>query len=189
MTQPSPARRETLDAHSASGNVPPGRVVVEGLDDPRDLEGLFAHRHRSEVRFADTDAMGHVNNAVYLTYVEAARVAWWRDVTGEPIQREPERSQGLILAEAEVAYRAPVFHGDTITVETRPTRIGRSSLTMEHRLTARAGDEAARLVATSRCVVVRYDYTTERPVPFPGELVAAIETAAGKRLRAESSRP
>ena len=37
-----------------------------------------------DVRFADTDAMGHVNNAVYLTYCEIARIRYWTDVTGEP---------------------------------------------------------------------------------------------------------
>ena len=37
--------------------------------------------------------MGHVNNAVYLTYVEAARVAWWSAVTDEPIIRDPGRSE------------------------------------------------------------------------------------------------
>ncbi len=38
-----------------------------------------------DVRFADTDAMGHVNNAVYLTYCEMARIQYWSDVTGEPV--------------------------------------------------------------------------------------------------------
>ncbi|MBA2719345.1 MAG: acyl-CoA thioesterase [Chloroflexi bacterium] len=107
---------------------PRARIPVSDRPDPRDLAGDFGHRHVSQVRFADTDAMGHVNNAVYLTYIESARVAWWADVTGEAIQREPGRAEGLILAEADVAFRAPVFHGETVTVETRPTRIGRTSI-------------------------------------------------------------
>src|SRR5260221_7112158 len=37
-----------------------------------------------EVRFRDVDAVGHVNNAVYLTYIESARVAWWIQTTGRP---------------------------------------------------------------------------------------------------------
>jgi acyl-CoA thioester hydrolase len=165
-----------------TGLIAPDRVAV-AESDPRDLPGTFSHRHRSEVRFADTDAMGHVNNAVYLTYVESARVAWWRDVTGEAVQREPGRSEALILAESSVAFRAPVFHGETVTVETRATRIGRSSLTMEHRLTAATGAGSARLVATVRCVIVRYDYERERPVPVPEEFVERIEAVEGQRLR------
>ena len=52
------------------------------------------------MRFADTDAMGHVNNAVYLTYCEMARIRYWTDVTGEPIAPGHEGAESLILAEA-----------------------------------------------------------------------------------------
>ena len=53
--------------------------------DPRDVPGDFAQRVAIDVRFADTDAMGHVNNAVYLTYCEMARIRYWSEVTGEPL--------------------------------------------------------------------------------------------------------
>ena len=56
--------------------------------DPRDLIGPFSHRVTIEVRFADTDAMGHVNNATYLTYCEIARIKYWTDVTAP--DRPPE---------------------------------------------------------------------------------------------------
>ena len=67
-------------------------------DDPRDLPGEFKHRVRITVRFADTDAMGHVNNAVYLTYCEIARIRYWTDVTGEPIALGTEDAESLILS-------------------------------------------------------------------------------------------
>ena len=51
--------------------------------DPRDLVGPFTHEVEVQVRFADTDAMRHVNNAKYLTYCEIARLRYWTDVTGE----------------------------------------------------------------------------------------------------------
>ena len=79
------------------------RIAIDGPPDPRDLPGDFGHRHEIAVRFADTDAMGHVNNAVYLTYVESARVAWWRPRPASLIQREPGRAEGLILAEASTS--------------------------------------------------------------------------------------
>lgn len=159
------------------------RVATDGPADPRDLTGDFGHRHASEVRFADTDAMGHVNNATYLTYVESARVAWWRAVTGEPIQREPGRAEGLILADAVIAFRSPVFHGEVVTVETRVARIGRTSVAMEHRLTAAGPDGASRLAATCRSTIVRYDYVTERPTPLSTELIERIEAFEGHGLR------
>jgi acyl-CoA thioester hydrolase len=137
-----------------------------------------------QVRFADTDAMGHVNNAAYLTFVEAARIDWWAAVAGEPILREPARAEGLILAEASVAFRAPVFFGDRVVVETRATGIGRTSLALEHRVTAQRDGEPCRLVATCQSVIVRYDYVEERPTPFSSELVERVEAFEGRTLRA-----
>jgi acyl-CoA thioester hydrolase len=160
-----------------------GRIALDGPPDPRDLDGDFGHRHIVPTRFADTDAMGHVNNAVYLTYAEAARLAWWSDVTGESIIREGDRAEGLILAELETAFRAPVFFGEVVTVETRATRIGRTSLGLEHRMTAAPPEGPVRLVATIRSVIVRYDYETERPTAWRPDVVARIEGFEGRRLR------
>lgn len=162
---------------------PRDRVAVDGPPDPRDLEGDFGHRHVVPTRFADTDAMGHVNNAVYLTYAEAARLGWWSDVTGELIIREGDRSEGLILAEIEVAFRSPVLFGETVTVETRATRIGRTSLGLEHRMTAATVDGPVRVVGIVGSVIVRYDYETERPIAWRPEVVERIEAFEGRRLR------
>jgi len=162
---------------------PPDRQRIATPADPRDLDGDFAHRVGIDVRFADTDAMGHVNNAVYLTYCEMARIRYWTDVTGEPIAPGHEGAESLILAEARITYRAPVFHGERVTVETRATRIGSTSFTLEHRLTACPAGGTARLVATSDSVMVRYDYATERPAPLSAAFVAAIESFEGAALR------
>jgi len=160
------------------------RVAVDGQPDPRDLPGDFSHRTGVEVRFADTDAMGHVNNAVYLTFVEAARVAWWTATTGEPLEREAGRAEGLILAEADIAFRSPLFFGETVTVETRANRLGRTSLVLEHRLTAGRPGGSVRLVATCHSVIVRYDYVAERPVPWQPDLIDRLEAFEGTSLRA-----
>ena len=156
---------------------------VETAPDPRDLPGDFGHRVIVDVRFADTDAMGHVNNAVYLTYCEMARIRYWTDVTGDPVVSGQERAESLILAEARITYRAPVFHGEQVTVETRATHIGRSSFTLEHRLTAARPGAAPRLVAVSDSVLVRYDYAAQTAVPLGEGFVAAIERHEGRALR------
>ena len=117
--------------------------VDPSTPDPRDLTGDFGHRVVVDVRFADTDAMGHVNNAVYLTYCEMARIRYWSDVTGEPVASGQQGAESLILAEARITYRAPVFHAEQVTVETRATHVGRSSFTLEHRLTAARTETAA----------------------------------------------
>ena len=163
----------------------PSRIPTD--TDPRDLPGVFGHRVVIDVRFADTDAMGHVNNAVYLTYCEMARIRYWTDVTGDPVAAGQEGAESLILAEARITYRAPVFHGEAVTVESRATHIGRSSFTLEHRLTAATPNGAARLVALSDSVLVRYDYGTGRPVALGEAFVAAIEAYEGRTLRSPGS--
>lgn len=161
----------------------PDRQRIATPDDPRDLAGDFAHRVAIDVRFADTDAMGHVNNAIYLTYCEMARIRYWTDVTGEPIAPGHEGAESLILAEARITYRAPVFHGERVTVETRATHIGRTSFTLEHRLTACSPDGSPRVVATSDSIMVRYDYATDRPTLLGDGFVATIEAFEGRALR------
>ena len=128
--------------------------------------------------------MGHVNNAVYLTYCEMARIRYWSDVTGESLAARHHGSESLILAEARITYRAQVFHTDVVTVETRATRIGRSSFVLEHRLTAgEPGAPPPRLVAVSESVMVRFYYTVGRPAELDARFVEAIEGFEGRRLR------
>jgi acyl-CoA thioesterase FadM len=68
-------------------------------------------------------------------------------------------------------------------VETRARRIGRSSVQVEHRVTASSDGQPARLAATCRSVIVRYDYVNERPVPFSAETIERIERSEGRSLR------
>jgi len=161
----------------------PTRSRIATPEDARDLTGDFAHRVSIDVRFADTDAMGHVNNAVYLTYCEMARIRYWSDVTGEPLAARHHGAESLILAEARITYRAQVFHTDVVTVETRATKIGRSSFVLEHRLTACEPGGEPRLVATSESVLVRYDYTVGHAAELDDRFVDAMETFEGRALR------
>jgi acyl-CoA thioester hydrolase len=160
------------------------RSRVDVPADPRDIAGDFAHRHRVDVRLADTDAMGHVNNASYLTYVEIARVTYWEHVTGLMLPIGVHGAdEGMILAEIRMTYRNPAFYGETLTVETRVERIGRASFGMVNRITApetRYGD--ARLVAVAESTLVSYDYLAEAPIPVPDEWRAAMSEHEGREL-------
>jgi acyl-CoA thioester hydrolase len=125
--------------------------------------------HRLEVRFRDCDALGHVNNAVYLTYLEEARIAHWR-ATGLAARTAdsaaPPDVPGVILARAEVDYRRPAKHGDVLIVHLGIAAIGRTSFTYEYEIT----DGAGQVVANARTVIVRFDYTANRPVPISDEI-------------------
>jgi acyl-CoA thioester hydrolase len=151
--------------------------------DPRDLTGPFRHHVEIHVRFSDTDARGHVNNAVYLTYCEIGRIRYWSDVTGEAFTSVAAGAESLILAEARITYRAQTFYGELVSVQTRASRIGRSSFTLEHRLLATPDGGEPRLVAVSDSILVRYDYTTGASIPLSDEQVAAIEAYEGRALR------
>lgn len=162
------------------------RSRSEAPPDSRDIPGDFAHRHLVEVRLSDTDAMGHVNNARYLTYVEIARVAYYEQVTGNALPIGTHGAEeGMILAEIRMTYRSPAFYGETLTVETRVERIGRTSFAMVHRMTApesRYGK--ARLIATADSVLVAYDYQAEAPIPVPDDWRAAMEAFEGRTFSA-----
>ena len=164
--------------------MPEPRSRADTPADPRDIDGDFAHRHRVEVRLADTDAMGHVNNSNYLTYVEIARVAYYEQVTGNALPIGTHGAEeGMILAEIRMTYRSPAFYGETLQVETRVERIGRTSFGMVHRITApesRYGP--ARLVAVADSTLVSYDYTEEHPIPVPEEWRAAMSAFEGRDL-------
>ena len=162
------------------------RSRIEVPEDARDVSGDFAHRHDVEVRLSDTDAMGHVNNARYLTYVEIARVAYYEHVTGNALPIGAHGAEeGMILAEIRMTYRSTSFYGETLTVESRVERVGRTSFGMVHRITApesRYGP--ARLVAVADSTLVAYDYTEECPIRVPDVWRLAMETFEGRSLSA-----
>ena len=123
----------------------------------------FRHRTTLQVRFRDIDGFGHVNNAVFFSYVELARIRYLLDVLQPETRFE---RMPLILARVELDYRSPIMFGDVVVVGTRVDRIGRSSIGMSHRMTA-GGDE--RLVGDVQSVLVTYDYDNARPMPVPDD--------------------
>jgi len=160
-----------------------GRIEVP--PDPRDIPGAFPKRFVVDVRFGDTDAMGHANNSRFLTYVESARIAYWEAATGEPFALATHGAhESLILAEVRVAFRSPAVFGEVLTVESRAGRVGRSSFTLQHRITASASERGpARLVALADDVLVMYDYVNARPRQIPEETIVRLEAYEGRRLR------
>lgn len=122
--------------------------------------------HQIEVRFRDCDPMGHVNNAVYLTYLEQTRFAHWRAIWGMNFERLPVGTPGVILAHADIDYRRPAKYGDTLEVRIGLEKVGRTSFAYAYEVV----DQAGRMVATARSVQVLYDYATETPVEISAAL-------------------
>jgi acyl-CoA thioester hydrolase len=128
----------------------------------------FRFRHPTDVRFRDCDAMRHVNNAVYFTYLEQARLAYWQALFGT---RRLE-DINFILAHVECDYRLPITLGDGVDVRLAAGSFGRSSFAFEYELADR---DDGRLFATARTVQVMYDYSRGTSIPIPAELRARIE--------------
>src|SRR5512138_1409111 len=118
--------------------------------------------HRLDVRFRDCDAMGHVNNAVYLTYLEQARFRHWRTLWHYAEDRFPD--PGIILARVEVDYRSPAKLGEAIEVRLAVSKIGRTSFHYDYEIVSA---QDGRVIAEAKSVQVAYDYAKETPVEVP----------------------
>jgi acyl-CoA thioester hydrolase len=132
--------------------------------------------HRLEVRFRDCDPLGHVNNAVYLTYLEQARFNHWRALWGFGSPQLPPGMPGVILAHVECDYRRPATYGNTLEIRMRVASLGRTSFQYEYEIV----DDQGRTVLTAKTVQVMYDYAAEKPVPIPDDIRALLSSAGGQ---------
>ena len=117
--------------------------------------------HTETVRFRDVDALGHVNNAAYLTYLEQARIAFLAPMGAD--------QTGMILARAEIDFRAQIGFGERVEVEVRPLGVGTKSFELGYMLRVRG-----EVVAEAKTVLVAYDYASGRTVPVPDAWRASL---------------
>jgi acyl-CoA thioester hydrolase len=117
------------------------------------------------VRWRDTDAQGHVNHAVFLTYLEEGRDAFYAQATGDP---------NYVVVRIEMDLRAEVRHPDRqVTVRIQAERLGTTSLTTRETILTPSGDVAAE----ARVVTVRWDPGQRKPIPFSEAERARLSTA------------
>ncbi len=132
---------------------------------------MFKFKYLLEVRFRDIDAFHHVNNAVYLTYMEQARVMYLRGIG----LFAPTHT--MILARSEVDYRKAVFLGDRLEVWARVAKIGNKSLEFEYEIYANDV-----LCASAHSVHVWYDFEANQSQPVPLEVRRTLEQFEGRSL-------
>ena len=123
--------------------------------------------HREAVRFRDLDPMGHVNNAVFLTYIESARAAFLQHLGA--VQTLDDLA--IIVARIEIDFRAPVRFGDEVEVSVRVSRFGEKSFDLEHEIRPQDG----RLVAEVQTTLVAFDYESDQTMPIPPDWRERIE--------------
>ncbi len=113
--------------------------------------------------------MGHVNNAVYFTYLEQARIRYMQAVG---LMSERLSDTPFILAEVSCQYKAPVPFGMPIAVRMRVTEMRNSSFMVEYEI---VDQDSGRIMATGRSVNVAYDYAAGKSMPIPPEWRSRIE--------------
>jgi acyl-CoA thioester hydrolase len=137
--------------------------------------GEFRHWADVEVRFRDTDAMGHVNHAVYLTYAEVARQHYWTRVAPDAAYDDVP----FVIAHAEADFSSPAHTGETLRVYLRTSWVSRGSFGMDYEIRSRTDD---RLVATATTVLATYDYAAHAAMPVPEWMRQGLERAEGRAL-------
>lgn len=122
----------------------------------------MTHHCNIQLRFADTDALGHINNAAYAHYAETARIVFCQDA-GIPVNN-------LILARLELDFIKQVKFGESLCVKSQVEKVGNSSVTMQQ--TVLVSGEAA---CSIRSVVVHFDYKANKSMRVPDDVRAKLE--------------
>ncbi len=126
-----------------------------------DALNKFRFSHVIQVRYSDMDLLGHANNAVYLTYLELARLRYFEEVS----QRRSQNI-GLVVAHATMDFKVPITPGIQPVVYLRTLKLGTTSMTMEN-LISDASGKTIYYTATVRLVAVSHE--TGHPTPIPEE--------------------
>jgi acyl-CoA thioester hydrolase len=125
----------------------------------------FAHFVSLPVQWGDMDAMGHVNNAVYFRYVESGRIGYFDAIGATEVSANIV--EGPILADIQCSFIGQLHYPAQIDIGTRTAKLGTKSFTVEAGI-FRAGEDEP--VATSRAVVVWFNYPEQRTTPLPDAL-------------------
>jgi acyl-CoA thioester hydrolase len=128
------------------------------------------------VRFSDTDAMGHINHARFLSYLEDARIALFTSLADSyGIEGGDLISRGAIVARVECDYVRPLYlRPEPVRVSTWVEKIGRSSFTLAYTI-----EQDGQIAARATSVIVGYDYAAERTRPLSDVDRDALASVSG----------
>lgn len=121
----------------------------------------FKYKTSLETRFTDFDMMGHVNNAVYFTYMEIARTKYWKQAIGWDW-----KTTGVVIAKASLDYITPIFIEDKINMYVRTSRIGNTSFDLEYLLVKIENNKEV-VCSRGKTVCVAFDYQSKLATPIP----------------------
>ncbi|AUG80040.1 thioesterase [Kitasatospora sp. MMS16-BH015] len=123
---------------------------------------MARHIYACPLRWSDMDAFGHVNNVVFLRYLEEARIDFM--FTQAAAAGAGEFAGGSVVARHEIDYKRPLVHRPApVTIETWVTKIGGASLTVSYEIKDTAEDGTETVYVRASTVVVPYDLAEGRP--------------------------
>ncbi|MEZ4800692.1 MAG: thioesterase family protein [Flavobacteriales bacterium] len=127
--------------------------------------------YRPEIRFADLDTMGHVNNAIYLSYFEQARIHFFRQFFGG---KWDWRKHGILVARNEIDYKVSILLRDDVRIYVGCKHMGSKSFTLDYRITVeRDGQEV--VASTGASVLVCFNHSDGKTAPIPDEWRTVFE--------------
>ncbi len=132
----------------------------------------FKHRIPVKVRFSDLDAMGHVNNASYLSYLEEARLAYYNHVLNIDTNN---LEFNAVIARIEIDYLEQIRLGDNVEVYTRTGKIGKKSSDVEHLIVIVDKQQNRKIAARALTKLVSYNYRENKTFPVPEKDRIVIE--------------
>ncbi|WP_337420971.1 thioesterase family protein [Phocaeicola sp.] len=141
----------------------------------------FRHTLPVQIRFNDVDQYGHMNNSSYFSLYDLAKTSYMRDVFGN----EDWHHMGIVVANINADFLAPVFFSDDLIIETTVIHLGHKSFTLLQRAINKASGV---LKCQCRTVMVGYDVATKEPVELPADFKQAVCDYEGKSLE-ELSQP
>jgi acyl-CoA thioester hydrolase len=113
------------------------------------------------IRFADIDSFGHVNNALYLTYFEIARAAYWSEILKWDLNE-----MGIIIAKAEITFIKPIMLHDELLAYVKTSGIGNKSFTIDYALAAtKNGHEEICTTGSTVCIAYNYENKCSTLIP------------------------
>lgn len=123
-----------------------------------------------KVRVTDLDFLGHVNNAVYMQYLECGREEWYREA-GITYNQQAERGISTVVVHAGINYRKEARQGERLSIKTKPLRRGKKSFSFYQEILNEHGEIVIDATVTEVC----FDLRNRISVTILGEIAVHFE--------------
>jgi len=121
------------------------------------------------IQWGDMDAFNHVNNVVYFRWLESSRIKYLEEAGMRDLMTAHQL--GPILAAVDCSYKRQLEYPGSVTIGARVTKLGRTSLTVAHRI---VNDQTSEIAAEGESVIVIFDFENQRPVRMPKDVKESV---------------